>query len=151
MINYIKNDLTTVSGGLIIHGTNCGGAFGAGVARAIRAKWPVVCQTFWKSGTGQEMLGKFIPIKIDEGLIIGNCYTQLNYGADSRKYASVEAITESLGKAVRFAIDNNIDTISLPKIGAGLGGLDWASEVLPIIEELERQNNTIAFNIYYID
>lgn len=151
MINYIKGDITSVSSGLIVHGCNASGGFGSGVAGAIRRKWPSVYNAFIQCPTGESMMGKFIPVSLDEKLVVGNCYTQLHFGSDGKKYASEIAIKESLTKACEYAQKEEIDTVSLPKIGAGLGGLNWETDVVGIINELDDKFSDITFNIYYID
>ena len=40
-----------------------------------------------------------------------------------------------------------IKTVSLPKIGAGLGKLDWNSEVKPLLESVLSDCETV-FNVY---
>ncbi len=34
-----------------------------------------------------------------------------------------------------WAATNDIDSVAMPKIGAGLGKLDWVSDVIPMYEE----------------
>lgn len=151
MINYINGDVTTTPDKLLLHGTNCIGAFGAGVAGAIRRKWPAVYDTFKSYPTGPQMLGTFIPCSAAYELIIGNCFTQTFVGNDGGKYASADAVRQSLTLALEFARLSEITAVSMPKIGAGLGGLSWEDDVLPIITDLAEQYDSIAINIYYID
>lgn len=147
---YINGNITSVYSGLLIHGTNCSGGFGSGVAGAIRNIWPEVYEKFKNSPTGKEMLGEFVPIEVSPLLTIGNCYTQLHYGKDGKAYASLEAIRESLTKAFLYATLNGIYVVSMPKIGAGLGGLDW-NEVEKVIDEVYSNFSTnIKLKIYWI-
>jgi len=136
MIKHLKCDVTTVTAGTVLHGVNCSGrAMNSGVAKAIRNKWPEVYEDFIKCGSGKQMLGAFSPVKINDDLTVGNCYTQEFYGRDGKRYASLFAIETSLRKAFELA-DFYEDNISMPKIGCGLGGLDWDTEVKPIVERL---------------
>ena len=157
MLNYIKNDILKVTNGLLVHGVNCQGAMGAGVAGAIRRKFPEVYTAFCAMKTGKHLLGQFAPVLIKEdyteadNFYIGNCYTQVSMGSDGKRYASPEAIEESLTKAYKFAIQNDLEVLSLPKIGAGLGGLDWDTEVEPIVRKLSNKYDSIITNVYYID
>lgn len=151
MISYIKDDITNVTSGLVVHGTNCRGAFGSGVAGAVRRKWPEVYTAFKNSPDGTGMLGNFIPVKITDDLVVANCYTQDYFGSDGKRYASPEAIKTALTKACLYVLENGISTISLPKIGAGLGGLSWEKDVVQIIVDLNQQFQSITFNVYYID
>ena len=64
--------------------------------------------------------------------IISCKYTYLNKGLKRLK-----KVCESRG----------IKTVSLPKIGAGLGTLDWNSEVKPLLESILSDCETV-FNVY---
>lgn len=134
MIKEIKKDITTVNEGLIIHGCNCSGGFGSGVAGAIRKKMPWVYAGFKKNGTGKHLLGtiSFYNDPNNENLVVGNAYTQMYYGRDGKKYANLDAIEKTISLALEFAKNNNLD-VFMPKIGCGLGGLSWNDEVKPII------------------
>ena len=149
-IEYVNDDITKVYNGLIIHGTNCSGAFGSGVAGAIRKTWPEVYKRFKNSPTGEEMLGQFIPVEVSPLLTIGNCYTQLRYGNDGKVYASLTAIEKSLTEAFLYATLNDIYCVNMPKIGAGLGGLDWTDVEAVVKKVYANFSNNIKLKIYYI-
>lgn len=151
MIEFIKGDITSVTEGLIVHGTNCSGGFGSGVAGAIRVKWPLVYEIFKGYQPGKHLLGEFVPVKINDDLYVANCYTQLYFGSDGRRYASPEAIKKALTSAYKYAKEHEIKSVSLPKIGAGLGGLSWEDEVFPIVKAISANFNSIHTKIYYID
>jgi O-acetyl-ADP-ribose deacetylase (regulator of RNase III) len=126
MINYRKGNLLDVQSGIIIHGCNLVGVMGAGVAKAIRDKYPD-CYTKYKMclDTSNYTLGDDIVYKVNENLYICNALTQQYIGRGVRQvnYAAiVKVFSRNLvsGTEVHF-----------PKIGAGLGGGDWS-----IIEQL---------------
>lgn len=133
MINYIKKDITTVDTGVIAHGVNCQRVMGSGVAKAIKEKWPIVYEKYMNMPMGKGMLGvgHLIPIEHDR-LCIVNCYTQVFYGYGGR-FADPKAIEDSLWDAYAAADYYHLP-LYMPKIGAGLGGLDWKKEVEPIVE-----------------
>lgn len=151
MIEYVNADITTVTSGLVVHGTNCSGGFGSGVAGAIRRAWPIVYKTFCQYPPGSHLLGEFVPVKVSDTLIVGNCYTQLKFGNDGKRYASPEAIYASLTKAYQYASQNGIDELIMPKIGSKLGGLSWTDEVEPIVNQLASDFGHIKTKVYYID
>ena len=134
IMKIVKKDITTVTRGVIPHGVNCQGKMASGVAKAIKEKWPLVYDEFMKCETGAKMLGKAHEVKVGEDLYVVNCYTQEYYGRDGRQYASVDAVHEALAHVFLFAEYKNLD-VHMPKIASGLGGLDWESDVKPIIEE----------------
>ena len=140
MITYQTRDITGVKRGIVCHGVNCQGKMGSGVALAIRNKWPLAYEGYMLNPTGTEMLGQCNMVNVDESIheriFVANCYTQFKYGRDGKKYADVFAIRTSLSQAYKWANFYH-HHIFMPKIGCGLGGLDWDKEVLPIIEDLD--------------
>lgn len=144
MINEIHKDITTATSGIIAHGVNCQKRMGSGVALAIKNKWPIVYEVYMDSKAG---LGMVETIEVGDMLYVANCYTQNEYGWDKKKYASPNAIRTSLIGVYDFAAQYGVD-VQLPKIGSDRGGLDWETEVLPIIEMLDQIYDTVTTNIH---
>lgn len=69
-------------------------------------------------------------------LFVANCITQLTYGRTG-VHADVQSILASLDAAFAYAVDFNLP-LYMPKIGCGLGGLDWTKDVLPIVTALSE-------------
>lgn len=147
-IKMVHKDITTVTHGVIPHGVNCQGVMGSGVAKAIKEKWPEVYSLFKKNGTGKEMLGKAYYIPVSERVWVVNCYTQEFYGRDGKQYASLEAVQSALKSVFGFAATNDLP-VCMPKIGCGLGGLDWDTEVMPIVAHLSSVHD-ISVYVYEI-
>lgn len=145
-----ENIVDSVNSGLIVHGVNCLGAMGSGVALAIKNKWPVVFDSYKKLPTGKAMLGQTHFVTVGKNLYVANCYTQLNFGSDNRKYADISAIEKCLESCYGFAKLMNLDIHSV-KIGSGLGGLNWGTEVEPIFQKINEKYNDINTTIYYIE
>lgn len=151
MINYHEpRDVTEVPRGIIAHGVNCQHAMGSGVALAIRKKWPIVYEHYMTGPQGLKALGRCVLINVDgsvrEDLFVANCYTQLNYGKDGAIYADRSAIRLSLSEVYRWADYYHLN-VFMPKIGCGLGGLDWEHDVLPIIEELDNKYESVSTTV----
>ncbi len=133
MIEYIEKSVIDVETGVVAHGVNCQGKMGSGVAKAIRAKWPIVYEEYKKQSTGAEALGSCLIVTINDSLHVANCYTQKFYGYDGNKYADPSAVGRSMEVVGMFADMYNLP-VFMPKIGCGLGGLDWHEDVLPIMK-----------------
>lgn len=151
MIQYIKDDLLSLQRGMILHGTNCGGAFGSGIAGAIRRKWPHVYDVFMKSLPGAHLLGTIVPVPINDDVTVVNCYTQLNFGGDGAVYASADAVELCFAQAYAYAAVKKTVTIAVPKIGCGLGGLVWETDVEPLLNAVAAKYPDITTIVYYID
>jgi len=146
MINYIKKDITTVEKGVVCHGVNCQQTMGSGVAKAIKEKWPIIYDIYMTKAKGKHMLGVADVVPIKEDLYVANCYTQVFYGYGGGRYASPDAIRSCLADMVVHADYHEIP-LYMPKIGCGLGGLDWDREVRPIIEKLDEFFGSIEINV----
>lgn len=136
MIKYEKRDITTVTKGIVGHGVNCQGRMGSGVAAAVKHKWPIVYDNFIHDyNEGYNILGTTGWNKINEELHIVNMYTQEYYGYDlDTKYASLDAIENCL---IGMCLTSQYTQLGIyiPKVGCGLGGLDWETEVKPLLKK----------------
>lgn len=156
MIHYENLDLTTVKAGIIAHGVNCQGKMGSGVALALRNRFPGVYKAyrgFWEKNEKNRasLLGHVLFVDTLEGvkaigleLIIDNIFTQLYYGHDGAKYANPEAIDQGLTTVVHLARQRGLP-IYMPKIGCNLGGLDWETEVKPVVEKIAESYPDVEF------
>ena len=147
MLTYIEADITEVCSGLIIHGCNTLGYMGAGVALAIRNKWPnvykqykMLCEHY------QPVLGEVQTLMITSELYVANIFTQQTIGRTGI-HANLNAIEVGLNKIIGVALELNISEIHSPKIGCNLGGLKWMDVekiYLKVFENIEQK-----CNIYY--
>lgn len=136
MITEKKGDITTVTSGIILHGVNCQGVMGAGVAKAIRDKWPQVYDDYrsvWRGHAQQgwpgPLMGQVACSRINDNLAILSLFTQKNYGRDmGRRYVSYDAIGKCLTEVASSFTDADVH---FPLIGCGLGGGHW-----PIVREI---------------
>ena len=86
-------------------------------------------------------------VRVSETLHVGNLFTQQFYGRDGKKYAEQNSIFNSLMNLCHaINVSGNLPRdIALPKIGCGLGGLDWDTDVEPILREVYK-----SFPLNYI-
>jgi O-acetyl-ADP-ribose deacetylase (regulator of RNase III) len=112
------------------HGCNCAGAMGAGVAVEFKRRWPRMFEEYQaRCRDGRFGLGDVF-VWSEGALTIYNLGTQEHW----RKKAQLGAVSRSLGKMVALARHAGVARIGLPRIAAGLGGLDWP-RVREAIEE----------------
>jgi O-acetyl-ADP-ribose deacetylase (regulator of RNase III) len=144
MIEYLKPyDITQVTNGVVMHGCNAHGVMGSGVAKVVRAKWPLAYERYHAFCKGYEgspdLMGKVVIVNVtpEDGplnsLFIANAITQQNYGRDGKVYASTDAIADALATTVAFASALDLP-VFLPPIGCGLGGLNWDQDVKSLVE-----------------
>lgn len=137
-IDYLIKDITTVTKGVIVHGCNCSGGFGSGVAGAIKKKWPHAYEAHKEAGVGEDLLGGVnILLRCETDVpVIVNGYTQIAYGYDGKRYADPDAIRKVLEATAEYADAAGNYDVYMPKIGGTRGGLNWEEEVLPIVKKV---------------
>ena len=133
-IKLIEGDILTPptrSGNTIIcHQVNCRAAMGAGLARQIRDKWPIVFDEYVKVCSPKK-LGDFQVVQVAQQLYVANLFGQLIFGRDKRQ-TNYAALGTALFRAMK---EYPNATFRIPYgLGCGLAGGDWAT-VLNLIEE----------------
>lgn len=128
---------------VLVHGCNCLGVMNAGVARQIRLAFPEAHCADLKAGTGGFKLGSISWANVmaaGRPLAIVNAYTQLNI---SRSVKSVDynAVRQAMA-LVKSQFSGLV--IAYPKIGAGLGGGDWAIISEIIATELKGERHYLV-------
>jgi O-acetyl-ADP-ribose deacetylase (regulator of RNase III) len=150
-LKYVQQNITTVTEGVVGHQVNCRRAMNSGVARAIRQWQPAVFDEYVKycrGKTEQGLLGKchIVPIDEYEDLFVANIFGQGDFGYDGGLYTDLKALEQGLNDMYFFAHLFTMP-VYLPKIGSGLGGADWDTEVAPIIERINNLYPTIETTI----
>ena len=123
MIHYIEyGDIFQLEGvANYAHGCNCAGAMGKGIAVAFKEKYPAMYLEYKRRCKSGELTpGDIYVYQYGEGYVF-NLGTQVSWTTG----ATLPAIEQSLGKMLAYASEHGIRQIALPKIGAGLGRLDW--------------------------
>jgi O-acetyl-ADP-ribose deacetylase (regulator of RNase III) len=105
------------------HGCNCAGAMGKGIAVQFKKKFPKMYAEYKKlCHQGEFSLGDVFEYNYGDGYVF-NLGTQATW----KTKANIHAIEQSLTKMLLLASSKNVKKIALPKIAAGLGGLNWDS------------------------
>lgn len=128
MIKIVSGNILDSQEDCICHQVNCRGVMGAGVAKAISDKWPLVKALYTWNCKQQinpdELLGKIQAIKIDDSRSVINIYGQFDYGRDKNKrYTDYAALTKAFDTIrVKF----NGKSLAFPYgFGCGLANGDW--------------------------
>jgi O-acetyl-ADP-ribose deacetylase (regulator of RNase III) len=123
MIHYIEyGDIFQLEGVVnYAHGCNCAGAMGKGIAVAFKERYPAMYLEYKRRcKSGEFTPGDIYVYAYGEGYVF-NLGTQVSWTTG----ATLPAIEQSLAKMLAYASEHSISKIALPKIGAGLGRLDW--------------------------
>lgn len=137
---YKTGNLLEADEQIIVHQVNCQGVMGAGLAKAIRNKWPQVYDKYRRVCTEHapdELLGKVLPVTVGDKIIL-NVFGQLNYGKGLQ--TSYEALEIALRK---IECKYMFQKIAFPlNIGCGLAGGDWHT-VSSMIDKIFGSNAVV--------
>jgi O-acetyl-ADP-ribose deacetylase (regulator of RNase III) len=129
---------------LIVHGCNCFGTMGAGIAKGIKATFPAAYAADLATARGgRAKLGSCSAADVEPNggrLFVVNAYTQYDYRGSGPKvdYDAVRSCFRWIKE------QHSGKRIGLPKIGAGLAGGDWERIAEIIEEELAGEDVTIV-------
>lgn len=135
MIEYKTGDIFKEEAQAIVNTVNCVGVMGRGIALQFKKRFPENFKEYETACKHKEVMpGKMFVFKT--GKFIGPEYiinfpTKRHWRGKSR----MEDINSGLVDLVQIIKDKNIQSIALPPLGCGLGGLEW-TEVKSHIELL---------------
>jgi O-acetyl-ADP-ribose deacetylase (regulator of RNase III) len=130
----VHKNLVEEERGIIVHGVNAQGKFGAGFAKQLSQKYPhVMLDYLHKYRTTGLHLGDIITTHIWKDLYIVSGVTQQYYGRNPHvTYVSYPAIKTVFEKVNVLALELNLP-VKFPLIGCGLANGEWS-----IVREIIR-------------
>lgn len=151
IINYKKNknivymigDIFNSQCEVLVNPVNCVGVMGAGLALSFKERYPNMFSKY-KSYCTQGLLspGKIALIQEDTKRIM-LFPTKEHYSKPSKMIY----IQEGLAKVKGAYANKGIKSIAFPKLGCGLGGLDWKQVEKEIISALGEENLLVEIYI----
>jgi len=146
MIRFVSGDILQIKSGYIAQGVAIESheGLGTGLALKVSTKWPDAQKHFKQFTRSQNFLGGDIfvvrPTKSRPGIIYIGTQPDMDH-------ASLSYLNRGLRKLARYCEKHEIESVSLPRIGAGLGKLDWEEEIKPLLmKHLEEQKT--SFFVY---
>jgi O-acetyl-ADP-ribose deacetylase (regulator of RNase III) len=126
-IEFVAGDLfvNTHKVQAFAHGCNCQGSMGAGIAVGFRTRYPEMYEQYrarCKADPREFNLGDAWLWKTTDQPWVFNLGTQEQFW---RARASYEAIEAALKQMRAQADAEGINSIAIPRIGVGYGGLSW--------------------------
>jgi len=132
MLKSVSGDILNTTSAYIAQGvaTDSQEGMGTGLALKISSKWPDAQKHFKQFTRSQKFQGGDIfvvaPTKSRPGVIYVATKPDMYH-------ASVSFLNRGFRKLARYCVKHKIESVALPKIGAGLGKLDWEEEVKPLL------------------
>lgn len=154
-MNIKEGNILSLQEGILVHGCNCRGVMGAGIAKQIRDKWGDVYSAYSVHRAQCSLrLGDVVSVgsrgffsdkavarhlhnvsgQLPEKLIVVNAMTQFDYGSDRNvQYVDYDAIFAAFARIRLLARDSGM-TVHFPQIGCGLANGNW-DKVSQLIQE----------------
>jgi O-acetyl-ADP-ribose deacetylase (regulator of RNase III) len=149
MIKVVKDDIFNSDAEVLVNPVNCVGVMGAGLAKKFKEKYPHNFYVYKKMCEGGQLqLGRPLFVngfKPPGPKYIANFPTK-NHWKDKSNYKDIKEGLEELYKLCKFG---HVETLAIPMLGCGLGGLKWSKVKKMIIEEFDgRAGLTITIHEY---
>lgn len=127
-IKITKGDLLKQDTDAIVNTVNCVGVMGKGIALQFKKKWPDNYKAYERAcKAGEVKTGKMFVY--DLGMLdSGKPEFIINFPTKNhwREKSKISYIEDGLKDLLRVINKHNIRSISIPPLGCGNGGLDWA-------------------------
>ena len=137
MIRFVTDDIFLSPAEALVNTVNCEGYMGKGLAYQFKLKYPDNNIDYIKAcKTGELTIGHLHFYKESEKLII-NFPTKDKW----REPSKLEYINKGLDDLRRIIIDQRINSIAIPPLGSGNGGLNWLEVKAIVVEKLSSLTN----------
>lgn len=144
MIIYTTGDLLKSSANALVNTVNCEGYMGKGIAYQFKMQFPNNNKDYVKAcKTGELKIGRLHHFE-EDGKIIINFPTKNKWRAKSK----MEYVEKGLDELVKLIEQLNIQSIAIPPLGSGNGGLIWNDVKLLIEEKLSVVDENVQILIY---
>jgi O-acetyl-ADP-ribose deacetylase (regulator of RNase III) len=138
MIYHVSGDILLSQAHVIAHGIAANDPMNQGLALSLHQKYPAMHKDFhhWchqhhpKAGTAWVWGGP------NDVRVINLITQEGGFGKGARPgKATLKYVRDSLKELTKIIKNENFNSISLPKLATGVGGLAW-DDVLPVIEKV---------------
>ncbi|MCL6220435.1 macro domain-containing protein [Zunongwangia pacifica] len=144
MIKYTSGNILDAKTKAIVNTVNCEGFMGKGIAYQFKLRFPENNEEYVKRcNSNQFNIGDILMFE-EDGKTIMNFPTKDKW----RKKSEYTFIEKGLLTLKKLLIENNIDSISIPPLGCGNGGLKWPNVKKMIEDEFQEISRDIEIIIY---
>lgn len=139
LLKYVKGDILDAKHGIIGHQVNCRMVMGAGLAKQIREKYPMVFSEYQEvmgATPFHARLGKCQIVQVGPDLYVANLFGQADFAPSGIRHTSYNALSMALHGLYDWRTKNFKTEADMPiylpfGLGSGLARGDWA-----VIQEL---------------
>lgn len=147
MIEFVQGNLLNANANALVNTVNCKGYMGKGIALQFKKAFPENFRAYENACKKEEVQpGKMFVFEtgnlVNPKLII-NFPTKRHWKGNSK----IEDIKSGLEALVLVVKERSIQSIAIPPLGCGLGGLDW-DIVRPLIENSFKECLNVKVLLY---
>lgn len=142
MIETCSGSIFEVEAMALVNPVNCMGVMGAGLAKQFRKRYPENFGQYNAAcGQGWVKIGRVFTVQVQETprRYVVNFPTKVHWKDPSQ----LNWIHRGLLALLRWIRREHIESVAIPKIGCGLGGLDWAEVKAWIVRIFGRYKTRI--------
>lgn len=147
MIELKQGNLLKADAEALINTVNTKGIMGKGIALQFKKAFPEMFEEYKKACKNREVtIGKMNIFRLASLLgpkYIINFPTKINW----RQPSHINYIKDGLNDLEKVLKTLNIQSIAIPPLGCGLGGLKW-KEVFPLIQEISKRLPYVHFLVF---
>lgn len=129
-VTYTTGDILRADAHCLINTVNCEGYMGKGIAYQFKLEFPENNQSYVSACRSGKLVPGTLHCFSEKGKLIVNFPTKNRWRENSR----MEYIQLGLNELRRLIREKGIQSVAVPPLGCGNGGLDW-EQVRPVIEE----------------
>lgn len=155
-IKVVEGNILDASEDIIVHQVNCLGVMGAGLAKQIAERYPIVKEKYLEycnKYIRESLLGELHLVDTKEGKLVANVFGQMGIkknSLDKKVYTDFEALKLGLERVRNFAEVQSMSVAIPTHIGCGLAGGDW-DEIKPMIENVFKGSGVDVKFYHYVD
>lgn len=121
MIHWVRGNIFDSHAQTLVNPVNCKGVMGAGLAKQFKEKYPRMFERYRKCCLANQLKPGLLLLCKERDHWILNFPTKDNW----RDASQIDYIVCGLAKLADSWQSKGITSIAIPRIGCGLGSLDW--------------------------
>ena len=119
----------------LVNPVNCRGVMGAGLAKQFANRYPRLLKEYKEDcAAGLVKLGEVKLYWMDDGKIVVNLPTKDHW----QEKSDLDMVVKGLADLNAALYDFGIESVAIPPVGAGLGGLEWEVVNEAIINNISK-------------
>lgn len=144
MVVFTRGNIFYSQAQALINPVNCMGVMGAGLALQFKQKFPINFTVYAEACKAKQLNPGGLVAFTEKEKVIINLATKDHW----RNPSKLQYIKDGLQALVRYTTTHHIESVAIPPLGCGLGGLNYRKDVKPLINDILGGVPSVKFMIY---